>query len=343
MINKKIKINKFNLKNRVIVGPMCQYSAKNGEPSKWHYKHLDKLCKSGAGLVMLESTAVNNQGRISKKDLVLENKKQENSLKKLIKFLKKNNVKIGLQISHSGRKGSTNLPWVKKGSPLKKRNGSWETLSPSAIRRSRNWPRPKKIEISEINKILNDFKSSAIRANKIGFDCLEIHMAHGYLLHQFFSPSSNKRNDKYGGNLKKRCRYLLEIFNEVRKIWPKDKILGARITGSDNLDDGSKITDAIYLAKELKKLKADYISVTSGGIKPKTKIKFFPGYNLKFARSIKKKAKIKVIALGMLNSVGLINKILKKGDADLVAVSRKFINDPNWLKNENFIKKKILY
>ena len=317
---------------------MCQYSAQNGKPSKWHYNHLNKLCKTGAGLVMLESTAVNKQGRISKKDLVLENNIQAKSLKKIVLNLKRNKVKLGLQISHSGRKGSTNLPWIKKGAPLKKNEGSWRTISPSEIKRDKNWPLPKEMSKKEIKKVLNDFKNTSLLANKIGFDCLEIHMAHGYLLHQFFSPISNKRKDFYGGSLKNRCRYLLEIFKTVRKVWPKNKLLGARITGSDNLKNGSKIKDAIYLAKELKKLGSDYVAVTSGGIKPKTNLKFFPGYNLKFARKIKKQVKIKVIALGMLNSKSLINKVLKEKAADLVAVSRRFINEPNWLNEREKIK-----
>ena len=339
VINRKIKIGTINLKNPIIVGPMCQYSAKNGSPSKWHYNHLEKLCQSGASLVMLESTAVNKEGRISKRDLVLENKKQENSLKKLVKTLKKNNIKIGLQISHSGKKGSTNLPWVKRGAPLTKSQGAWKTISPSPLKRNKNWPTPKKMDFNDINMVLNDFKSTAIRANRIGFDCLEIHMAHGYLLHQFFSPISNKRNDIYGGNIKKRSKYLLDVFSSVRKVWPKKKILGARITGSDNLKNGVKIKDAIYLSKELKKLKSDYVAVTSGGIKPITNMKFFPGYNVKFAKKIKKKVKIKVITLGMLNTINLIEKILKKKEADLVAVSRRFIKEPEWLKKKNSIKK----
>ena len=150
VINRKIRINNFLLKNRVIVGPMCQYSAINGRPSKWHFIHLNKLCKSGASLVMLESTAVNRQGRISRKDLVLENKKDANSLKKIFTFLKKNKIKIGLQISHSGRKGSTNLPWIKKGVPLKKNEGSWKTVSPSAIKRDKKWPTPREMSQLEI-------------------------------------------------------------------------------------------------------------------------------------------------------------------------------------------------
>ena len=338
---KKLKINKVTLNNKVVIGPMCQYSAVNGNPSSWHYKHLSKLSKLGAGLLILESTAVNKQGRISKKDLELSNNKHLNSFSKLVKHLKKQkNPAIGIQISHSGRKGSAEIPWIKHNTSLKKSNGGWATCAPSALKRDKKWPKPKELEINEIQKLKNDFKKTALLAKKAGFDCLEIHMAHGYLLHQFISPISNKRKDQYGGNLKNRSRLPLEIFSQIRKIWPRNKILGARITGSDNLLNGLKINDAVYLAKELKKLNADYVAVTSGGIISKTKIKYFQGYQVKFAESIKKKSKIKVIALGMLNSNKLINKILKKNKTDLVAVSRRFINNPYWLIKEIMKKNK---
>jgi 2,4-dienoyl-CoA reductase-like NADH-dependent reductase (Old Yellow Enzyme family) len=329
---KKIKINKVTLQNKIIIGPMCQYSAISGKASDWHYKHLGHLSKLGAGLLMLESTSVNLSGRISKKDLQLTNNIQQKSLFKLFKYLKKqSDTAIGIQISHSGRKGSAEIPWVKHNSPLKKNNGSWNTLAPSAIKRDKKWPVPKEINKYDLKKVAQDFVKSSIRAKKIGFDCLEIHMAHGYLLHQFLSPISNKRKDEYGGNLKNRCRYPLEVFKRIRKIWPKNKILGVRITASDNLALGLKINDAIYLVKELKKLKADYIAVTSGGIVPKTKIKFRDGYQVNYAYKIKKATGMRVVALGMINSENLIKNIFKNKKADLIAVSRRFINDPFWL------------
>ena len=181
------KIGSLKLKNRICISPMCQYSAKNGNPTQWHYDHLSKLVNSGAGLLMLESTAVSRKGMISVRDLSLCNKRNEKELKKLIKFLKKkSDTRIGLQLSHSGRKGSSMLPWVKSNHPIKNRKLSWKTLAPSAIKRDRHWPKPKQLSQNEIKKILQDFVLSARRAKKIDFDCLEIHMSHGYLLHQFF-------------------------------------------------------------------------------------------------------------------------------------------------------------
>tara|TARA_B100000029_G_scaffold260687_1_gene257083 strand:- start:453 stop:1517 length:1065 start_codon:yes stop_codon:yes gene_type:complete len=335
MILKKIKINKITLQNRIVVGPMCQYSANNGKPSKWHFNHLKKLSKLGAGLLMIESTAVSKSARISNKDLQLSNASQQASFFKLLKHLKKNNnIAIGIQISHAGRKGSAKIPWIKSNSPLRKKDGSWQTYAPSEIKRDLNWPKPEALTKTNLELIIKDFKSTTIRAKKIGFDCLEIHMGHGYLLHQFISSISNKRTDKFGGSLKNRCKYPLEIFKQVRKIWPKNRILGVRITGSDHLKNGIKVNDSIYLAKQLKNLKADYVAVTSGGILPKTGMRVHLGHRVNLAKKIRKKTKIRVIALGMMNSVKLINRVFSKKEADLVAVSRRFVNEPYWLIKE---------
>jgi len=332
---KKIKINKVVLQNRIFVGPMCQYSADGGKPSKWHYEHLGRLAKLGAGLLMIESTAVSRLGRITKKDLQLTNYSQQKSFSKLLNNIKKkSDTKIGIQISHSGRKGSAEIPWVKYNTPLKKGQGSWKTLAPSSIKRDKKWPQPKEMSYKNLNSVLNEFKNTATRAKKIGFDCLEVHMAHGYLLHQFISPISNKRKDIYGGSLKNRCSFPLKVFKEIRKIWPKNKILGVRITGQDNLRNGIKLKDATYFAKELKKLKADYVAVTSGGILPKTKIKFYDGYQVNFASKIKKSTGVLTLCLGMINSTNLIRSILKNKRSDLIGVSRRFINDPYWLLRE---------
>ena len=335
MILKKIKINKIILQNRIIVGPMCQYSANNGKPSKWHFEHLKNLSKLGAGLLMIESTAVSKSARIYNKDLQLSNAAQQSSFLKLFKHLKKNNnISIGIQISHAGRKGSAKIPWVKSNSALNKKEGAWQTYAPSAIKRDHNWPKPKALNKTNLELIIRDFKNTATRAKKIGFDCLEIHMGHGYLLHQFISPVSNKRKDKFGGSLKNRCRYPLEIFKQVRKIWPKNRILGVRITGSDHLKNGVKIEDSVYLAKQLKNLKVDYVAVTSGGILSKTGMKTYLGHRVNLAKKIRKKTKAKVVALGMMNSVKLINRVCSKKEADLVAVYRRFVHEPYWLMKE---------
>jgi hypothetical protein len=338
MILKPIKINNTLLKNRFVVSPMCQYSAKNGCPTTWHYKHLEQLASTGAGLLMIECTAINKSGRISNNDLCLFNRKQELELKKLILFLKKNyNVKIGLQISHSGRKGSAELPWIRANAPLKKKK--WLTYAPSSIRKDNNWPNPIKLTIKQIEIIKQDFKKCSQRAKRIGVDCLELHMAHGYLLHQFFSNISNIRNDQYGGCLENRVRLLTEVSEIIRKEWPKTKILGARVTGSDRLNKGLSLNESIFLCKELEKIGLDYVCVSSGGILPKTNIKFKKGYNLDLAKKIKKRINILVRCSGHLDDYNFACKIIKKKYIDLIAIGRGFIKNKNLILN-NFKKNK---
>ena len=336
MIFKKLRINKKTFLNRISVSSMCQYSANNGSPSKWHYNHLSSLVASGAGCLMLESTAVNKEGKITHNDLAIYTKKQFKDLKKLLIYLKKLNKKIpiGIQISHSGRKGSASLPWVNNGKSLTIKNNSWQTLAPSPLKRSNGWPIPKEMKIKDINKLINDFKKSAVAANNAGFDCLEIHMAHGYLLHEFMSPISNIRKDKYGGSLSNRCRLLIEISQIVRKVWPKNKILGARITGSDHLDGGINIKDSIYLTKKLEKIGLDYICVSSGGILPKTNMKSKMGFRIKIAKKIKNNTKLNICTTGMLNNFSLIEKGIKNKNFDYVAIARPFLKNPRWIFEE---------
>lgn len=329
MILEPFKINKVLLPNRIVVAPMCQYSAINNSPSLWHYNHLHKLATSGAGMLMFESTSVNLQGRITLKDLVIQNKNVIN-FQKILNYLKENsNIPLGIQISHAGKKASSEIPWIKNNSPLENKY-AWKTVSASPIKRDSKWPIPFKLSIKQIKKIVNNFKNSSIYANKIGFDCLEIHMAHGYLLHQFFSPISNKRDDEYGGSLQNRCKFLFEVAKIIRDNWPKNKILGARITGSDWLENGTTIEDAIYLTKKLKDIGLDYVCVSSGGITPKTNIIFKPGYQVYLAKQIKKKTNIITRVAGMIN-YEMANKLIKNSSIDLVAIGREFIKNPTWL------------
>ena len=337
----KFKIRKKIFRNRISVAPMCQYSADNGNPSNWHFSHLEKLSQSGAGVLMVESTAVSKEGRITKKDLTLINKKNENEFKKLVNYIKSSSdILLGIQISHAGRKGSAEVPWIKSNTPLSKKQGSWVTLAPSKIKRDIKWPLPKELSVKEIKKIRTQFKNCAIKAKKANFDILEIHMAHGYLLHQFFSPISNLRKDNYGGDLKKRCKLLIEITKDIKKIWPKQKVLGARVNGQDWLKNGSTIEDCVYLVKKLKQIGIDYVCVTSGGIIPKTNIKFKPGYQVHLAKTIKKRTGVVTRTTGMITSLNQSEKIIEKKSADLVNIGRKFVADPTWLLRE-FNKKKI--
>ena len=315
---------------------MCQYSAENGSPSIWHYNHLLSLINSGAAMVMIESTAVSKSGKITHKDLSLSNSIQERNFKKLFQFLKKSkDIPIGIQISHSGRKGSSFVPWIKKNTPLGKNNKRWQTYSASEIKRDKHWPKPKKLNRKNIIKIINQFKKTALRAKRIGFDCLEIHMAHGYLLHQFLSPISNKRNDEFSLNNKDRISNLpLKIAHEIRKIWPKNKILGARITATDHVKSGITIDDSISLTKNLKKIGFDYVCVSSGGILPFTNMKIKKAFRKDLSKKIKKNVNIKVRTSGEITDLELANKLIKNKSVDFVAIGRKFIKDPRWIISE---------
>jgi 2,4-dienoyl-CoA reductase-like NADH-dependent reductase (Old Yellow Enzyme family) len=333
MIKKQIKINNFfDLSNRVVVSPMCQYSSINGLVSEWHYAHLSKLILSGASMLILESTAVSKIGRITCSDLCLYNNSQLSSLKKLIKFLKKiKNIPICLQISHSGRKGSCNVPWIKSGKPLKKK--FWKTISSSDKKKDIGWPKPFSANLKNINKIISDFKNTATKAFKAGFDGIEIHMAHGYLIHQFLSPICNDREDKYGGNLENRCRLAIEISKSIKKITPKDKFLGARITGSDHLKNGIEINDAIYLAKKLERVGLNYLCVSSGGIITKTNLNNKKkAYRVNLSKIIKENTKnILIGTTGKLDELTSLNKYLYLSKLDLAFIGRPFLKNPNWL------------
>ena len=331
MILKKLKINQIELKNRIVISPMCQYSAINGSPSSWHYNHLQNLSSTGASMVILESTAINREARITNSDLCLYNNTHEKNLRKLISFLKNNNkTKYGIQISHSGRKGSSYVPWIKKNCSLPDKK-SWKTFSASPIPRDKNWPIPVEMSKKQIKDLIKNFKESALRANRIGFDCLEIHMAHGYLLHQFFSPISNHRIDNYGGNFNNRSRLLMEITSEIRKIWPKNKILGARITGTDHSKNGLSIKDSIMLAKKLKKAGLDYISVSSGGIIPLTNMKQSEGFRSKIASKIKDESKITTTTSGMFTKHSTAIKLIKYKKLDFITIARIIIKNPRWI------------
>lgn len=341
MISKKLKIGKKTLKNRLVISPMCQYSSKGGGPNDWHFKHYSTLAGSNSAMLILESTAVNTKGKITPFDLCLSNYQQFLKFKNLVKHLKRVNNKIllGIQISHSGRKGSSNAPW-KNSSPLKK--NAWKTIAPSSLKRSSINLKPKEMTKSDIHKTINDFKNSALLANKAGFDVLEIHMAHGYLLHQFYSPISNIRTDAYGKNKNGRIKLLLEISEEIRSIWPKNKILGARITGTDHLKNGLQIKDGIDLTKKLEDRGFDYVSVSSGGILPKTNLKIHvPAFRAKLSKKIKKNVKkIKITTSGNLNDVRQIDKLIKNKSIDFATVARPFLKNTNWI-NENYKKNKM--
>ncbi len=331
-----INLRGLKFKNRITISPMCQYSSKNGAPSEWHYHHLRNLIETGAGSLVIESTAISREGRITNKDLCLFNKKQMKEHSKLLDYLKKiNNIPIILQISHSGRKGSAEVPFIKKNTSLKNKS-KWQTYAPSAIRRQKDWPIPKELSKKKILKIIDSFKQTAKLAIEAGYDGIEIHMAHGYLIHQFCSPISNKRKDEYkyeGFDFK----FPTEILKKIKKIVPKNKIVGARITGTDHLKKGLKVSDSIKLVKKLKQNGLDYICVSSGGIIPKTNMKFYSGYRLKIASKIKKSCKIITRTSGLIDSKRTIRKAKVKYKLDFVALGRILVKNKYFLIKNNLV------
>ena len=333
MILKKIKKNRLEFDNRIVVSPMCQYSSDNGCPSAWHYKHLGALVCSGASMVVIESTAVSFEGRISKKDLCLYNEKHFKELKKLIKYLKSlKNIPVCIQLNHAGRKGSSYVPWIKKNFPLPKKKG-WTTISSSNIKKDNLWPRPKIADKNDIKKIINDFSNSAKFAIKAGVDAIELHMAHGYLIHQFLSPISNNRIDEYGGSSQKRLNLALKITKKVKKLCKSKIILGARITGEDHVNKGLGLGDAINLSKKLEKHGVNYICVSSGGINTKTKMRKNPRpQRLKISKEIKKKTRsILIGATGNMGNITKLNNSILKKEIDFAFIGRPFLRNSNWL------------
>ncbi len=341
MIFNKIKVGGITLNNKIVVSAMCQYSAKNGCPTEWHYSHLGNLATSGAGMLTIESTAVNMSGRITHADLCLKTKKQFLEMKKLFLFLKKiSNIPICLQIAHAGRKGSSHIPWVKRNASLGKKSSSWKTFSASKIKKDKGWPIPEALSHKQIKNIVLDYCHTIRLAKKIGFECIEIHMAHGYLLHQFLSPISNKRKDVFGGNFENRIRFPKLILEKAKKIWPKNRILGARITASDHLPGGINVKEAIKFVKKIEDVGFNYICVSSGGILTKTNLNpNKKAFRLKMAEKIKKQTKILIRASGNLNYPKLLKNVIGK-KIDFVALGRPFLNNPRWIFN-NFKTKSI--
>ena len=325
-----ISLRSIDVHNRIVISPMCQYSADNGNVSAWHNAHYLQMALSGAGMIVIESTAISKDGRITTGDLGLYSDENEEQLRKLISVCQQySSTKIVLQLSHAGRKGSVTFPW-QGAKPLCDEIG-WDTYAPSSIARTIESNEPLELSLQQIDKIKNDFILSAMRANRAGVDAIEIHIAHGYLLHQFFSPISNKRKDNYGGNLDNRMRLILEIAEGIRKIWPDDRPLGARVTAQDWLNGGSTIEDCIKLVKLLKDIGVDYVCVSSGGIIPITNLKAGYEFQVPFAREVRKKTGIITRAVGEINSHIAAQRIVESGDADLIAIGRGYLNDPRWV------------
>ncbi|MBI5468460.1 MAG: NADH:flavin oxidoreductase/NADH oxidase [Deltaproteobacteria bacterium] len=321
----------LKLDNRIVVSPMCQYSATDGNATDWHLMHLGQYSVSGAGLVITEATAVESRGRISYGDLGLYSNENEEAFERIIKFFRHyGSARIGVQLAHSGRKGSDNLPWKMNNGPLGLPEGAWKTVAPSALSYNDGWPAPKALDATGLAEVKKAFVDGVKRAARLGFDLVELHSAHGYLLHQFLSPLSNQRTDEYGGSLTNRMRFPLEVFSAVREVWPERKPLGVRISASDYAAGGWTITDSLVYASELKKRGCDYIDVSGGGLVPYQETPVGPGYQVRFSEVIRKETGVPTMAVGMITKPVQAEEIISTGKADMVALGRAMLYDTRW-------------
>ena len=293
-----LRIRDINLKNRIVVSPMCQYSAIDGHPQTWHLVHLGSRAVGGAGLVIAEATAVEDIGRISAADTGIYTDAHIDSWRPIVKFVREAGAVPGMQLAHAGRKGSTTAPWL-GGKPVKISDGGWETVSPSAIPFEDGQPVPRALTIPELDALIANFAAAARRALQAGFELLEIHAAHGYLLHEFLSPISNARSDDYGGSLENRMRLTLRVVAAIRKVWPARFPLFLRISATDWKEGGWDLEQSVALARAVKNEGVDLIDVSSGGTLPHAKIPIGPGYQVPFAEAIRKQAGIATGALGI--------------------------------------------
>ena len=327
-----IKLRDLELANRVVVAPMCQYSADNGSMTDWHMMHLGTLANSGAGLVIVEATGVEPEGRITHGCTALSTDANEASMKRVVDACRTwGNAKIGIQLAHAGRKASVTKPWE---GGLSLKTNAWTTKSASALPFDPAWHTPKSISLDEIEKLKDAFFQATIRADRAGFDLVEIHGAHGYLMNQFLSPISNTRTDTYGGNLENRIRLPLEVFSVIREAWPAAKPLGFRVSAVEWVDGGITIADTIAFAKGLQQLGCDFIDVSSGGNAVNQKIELKPGYQVPFAEAIRKAVPgLTVMAVGLIADAEQAESVVASGQADMVALARGFMDDPLWARH----------
>lgn len=325
-----LQIGSVTLPNRIAVSPMCEYSCQDGFATDWHLVHLGSRAVGGAGLVFTEATAVLPEGRISPADLGLWKDEHIAPLRRVTDFVHAHGAHAGIQLAHAGRKASTQIPWQGEGLVAPEAGGWSEVVAPSPIPFSPNYPKPQEIDRAGMAKVLAAFRAAVQRADRAGFDVIEIHAAHGYLLQEFLSPLSNQRTDEYGGSLENRARLLLEVVDAVREVWPRERPLFVRISTTDWTEGGFDVKQSIRLAALLREHGVDLIDASSGGNIAGASIPVGPGYQTQFAEAIRTQAGILTGAVGMITDPAQADHVIRTGQADLVLIAREFLRDPYW-------------
>ncbi len=324
-----ITLRGLTIPNRITVAPMCQYSAKNGVPQDWHMVHLGQFALSGSGLIFTEATGVEPDGRITLGCTGLYDDATEEAFARIVSFMKSvGDMAIGIQLGHAGRKGSTIAPWL--GGAMIEGEGAWHPKAPSAVPYLPGWPAPDPMDAADLERIKQAFVDATIRADRAGFDTIQLHVAHGYLLHQFLSPITNTRDDGYGGSLEARMRYPLEVFQAVRDAFPEDKPVMVRLSASDWIEGAWDIEQSIEFCRALKDLGCDMVDVSSGGLDQAQQITVGPGYQVDFAARIRAEAGIATMSVGQITDPIQAETILRTGQADMVALARGMLWDPRW-------------
>src|SRR6202521_6017083 len=325
-----IRLRDLALPNRIMVAPMCQYSAVDGEANDWHFTHINNLALSGASMFCIEATHVEASGRIPPGGASLYNDATEAALKPILASVRKHSrTAVAMQLAHAGRKGSSHVPWD-GGQQIPLAEGGWQTEGPSAVPHKEGELAPLALDALGLKRVRDAFVAAARRAERLGLDALELHSAHGYLLHQFLSPISNKRTDQYGGSLQSRMRYPLEVFDAIRAAFPEQKPVGVKVSATDWVEGGWDLAQTIEFAKELKQRGVDWIDASSGGVSPLQKIPLGPGYQVPFAQAIRQATGVATIAFGLITEARHAEDIVASGKADLVALARGVLYDPRW-------------
>ena len=324
-----ISLGKLALQNRIVISPMCQYSAEQGNASDWHEIHLGHLALSGAALLFIEATAVSPEGRISPADLGLWSEDNQVALARVLKAIRRYSaMPIAIQLAHAGRKASTRIPW-EGGEAMSPAQGGWQTVAPSAFPYAAQDPLPTALDEPGLERVRNDFVRSALRARALGIELIEMHAAHGYLLHEFLSPLANLRTDQYGGTLDNRMRFPLQVFAALREAVP-DLPLGVRISATDWVAGGWDLAQSVVFAKALQQLGCDFIDVSSGGLSPLQDIALGPGYQVPFAQTIRRETGLTTLAVGLITTPDQAEQIIASGAADMVSLARAMLYDPRW-------------